>query len=36
MDDGKIVLVVIVVLALLIIANIGFVVIAARNDKINK
>ena len=36
MDDGKIVLIVIAVLALLIIANIGFIVIAARNDKINE
>ena len=36
MDDGKIALIVIAALALLIIANIGFIVIAARNDKINE
>lgn len=34
MDDGKIALIVICVLALLIIANIGFIVIAAKNDGI--
>lgn len=32
--DGKIALIVIGVLAVLIIANIGFIVIAAKNDKI--
>lgn len=34
MDDGKIVLIMIAVLAVLILANIGFIVMAARNDKI--